>query len=87
MEYADRVEEIWLDGVMSREMVEHILPQGVWRFERALVEDGEEERRNAIRLGAPLTAREVVTTLDGDGDGRSSVPGDANSREAGSRRR
>lgn len=58
LHYADRIEEIWLDGVMEETMVCRNLMQAVFGYEEKILEEAEESRDLAIALGAPLQRRE-----------------------------
>lgn len=54
LEYADRIEEIWLDGVLEREAVEGLFGDDVREWETELVREAEEWRRIGVRFGAPV---------------------------------
>lgn len=59
MHYADRLEELWLDDVMTERTAKRVIPGGVVLYEGALLEEGEEMRNAAIQLGVPLPPREA----------------------------
>lgn len=58
LHYVDRIEELWLDGVMSEERAERVLPAAVSGFEQAFLAEFAEERKRAIEMGAPLLSRD-----------------------------
>lgn len=58
LHYADRVEELWLDGVVSEKTARDNVPQSVVEYESKLVEEMESHREIARMLGAPLGPRE-----------------------------
>lgn len=58
LHYVDRIEELWLDGVLSREVTTRVIPAAVAVFEEALVEENEMMRDEAISMGVPLERRE-----------------------------
>lgn len=58
LHYADRVEELWLDRVMSEKLARDNVPQSVVEYETKLAEEMESQREMARMLGVPLVPRE-----------------------------
>ncbi|CAN8064822.1 unnamed protein product [Agarophyton chilense] len=55
--YVDRLEELWLDEVLSREVAERIIPGGVAMYEEGLIEENEMMREAIVALGVPVERR------------------------------
>lgn len=60
--FADRVEELYLDGVLTKEQMKRVLPTGVAAFEEMLVAEAEDARERSIAMGVPLMPRDPVAT-------------------------
>lgn len=56
--YVDRVEELWIDEIMSEDTCMINIGRGVFAYEGILVDQGEEARILAISHGAPLGRRD-----------------------------
>lgn len=64
LHYADRIDQLILDGVLTRQQIADLIPRSVVTYEAALLEEAEEARRQAVMIGAPLLAAE--TDIDGN---------------------
>lgn len=60
VEYADRVEEIWLDEVVGEEGVRGNVGDGIMAYEEKIKQEAEAQRELAIMAGAPLAPRDAV---------------------------
>lgn len=54
LHFVDRIEELWLDDVLSKERVLKLMPQSVFTYEQALDIEVEEARNGMVALGYPL---------------------------------
>lgn len=61
LHYADRVEELWLDGIIDEDKARAAIPAGCMTYEEVLIADARETRERAIMVGAPLTRDESIT--------------------------
>lgn len=61
VEYADRLEEIWLDDIVSESETVLNIPQIIFSYEGNIVEEAEGLRSWAVMMGAPLGPREQPT--------------------------
>lgn len=59
LHFAERVEELWLDGIMDEDTARQLIPQAVFSYESALIADAQEAREMAISAGAPLNREEL----------------------------
>ncbi|KAI0563269.1 CRAL-TRIO lipid binding protein [Gracilaria domingensis] len=64
--YVDRLEELWLDEVMAKEVAQRIIPGGVAMFEEALIEENEMMREAAVVMGVPVEPRQLGAVGDDD---------------------
>eukprot|EP00177_Eucheuma_denticulatum_P007029 GFKZ01012786.1.p1 GENE.GFKZ01012786.1~~GFKZ01012786.1.p1 ORF type:complete len:207 (+),score=35.27 GFKZ01012786.1:158-778(+) len=60
VEYADRVEEMWLDNVVHEDGVRRNIGDRIMAYEEKIKEEAEAQRELAIMAGAPLAPREHV---------------------------
>lgn len=58
LHYADRVEELWLDDIMSEQTTKRVIPGSVMVYESALIEEGENWKALAPILGLHFTPTE-----------------------------
>lgn len=58
LHYADRVEELWLDGIISRKTAQDNVPQSVVDYESKVVQGVELQREAARMMGAHLGPQE-----------------------------
>lgn len=65
--YADRIELLWLDDILSESTVRRCIPHSVMAYEGLLVEEAEQMREAAIQFGVPLMAREGPIDNNGSG--------------------
>lgn len=54
LHYADRMDELWLDGILDEDKVRKFIPHSVVAFEQVLIQEAEEAREVARQYGAPL---------------------------------
>lgn len=56
LHYVDRIEELWLDGIISQEKALQVIPPSVFTYEQALDEEVRQARENIVALGVPLSS-------------------------------
>lgn len=65
LHFADRVECLSLDGILTKQQIATLIPKSVAAYESVLEEEAREARRQAVLLGAPLSP---IVRPDDDSD-------------------